>query len=134
VKCGKRLYDISLRVDVFKGSRVARVTATELNGKKLRFLTGVNYHPGESVTVGDGYACVWGIHPSDVSQNPIPLGAAILFDPALFPVVDRTENMVRVVSRPAYTVSTRILAASTKEKGIDTEERLLAFVRSLVGE
>lgn len=131
VKCGKRLYDISLRVDVFNGSRVAKVTATELNGKKVRFLTGVNYHPGESVTVGEGYAAVWGIHPADVSQNPSPLGAAILFDPALFPMVNRTGDMVRLVSRPATTVSTRITAASTKEKGIDTEERLLAFVRSL---
>ena len=131
VKCGKRLYDISLRVDVFNGSRVAKVTATELNGKKIRFLTGVNYHPGESVTVGEGYAAVWGVHPADVSQDPAPLGAAILFDPALFPMVDRTGDMVRLVSRPAMTVSTRIMAASTKEKGIDTEERLLAFVRSL---
>ena len=131
VPCGKKLYDISLRIDVFDASRVAKVTVRELNGKKLRFLTGVNFHPGESVTVGDGFAAVWGVHPSDVSQNPQPLGAAVLFDPSLFPSVTRTENMVQLVSKPAPSASVSVTAASTKEKGIDTEERLLAFIRSL---
>lgn len=131
VPCGKKLYDISLRIDVFDASRVAKVTVRELNGKKLRFLTGVNFHPGESVTVGDGFAAVWGVHPSDVSQNPQPLGAAVLFDPSLFPSVTRTESMVQLVSKPAPSASVSVTAASTKEKGIDTEERLLAFIRSL---
>ena len=134
VKCGRRTYDISLRIDVFNASRVARVTATELGGRKVRFLTGINYHPGESVTVGDGYACVWGIHPSDVSTNPIPIGGAVLFDPRTFPTVERTQDMVRVVSRPSTSVSTRIVGASTKEEGIDSEERLLGYIRSLLGE
>jgi hypothetical protein len=39
--------------------------------------------------------------------------------------------MVRLVSKPAPSVSVSVTAASTKEKGIDTEERLLAFIRSL---
>lgn len=134
VKCGRKTYDISVRVDVFDGSRVARVSATELGGRKLRFLTGVNYHPGESVTTGNGYAAVWGIHPADVSKDPSPIGAAILYDPALFPTVEQTPDMVRLISRPSASVSTRITAASTKEKGIDSEQRLLAFVRSLCGE
>ncbi len=131
VQCDGRLYDISLRVDVTEGSRVAKVTATELGGKKVRFLTGVNFHPGESVTVGDGYACVWGVHPADVSTSPSPIGAAIVFDPSIFKDVEKTSDMVRLISRPSSSVSTHITAASTKEKGISSEELLLSFVRSL---
>ena len=133
VACNGESYDISIRVDVFNGDRVAKVTATELNGKKVRFLTGVNYHPGESVVQGEGYASVWGVHPADVAQDPAPIGAAILYDTEVFPSVTQTENMVRLVSVPSVNVSTRIAAASASEPGLNTEKLFLSFVRSAAG-
>ena len=131
VMCRNKSYDISIRVDVFDGDRVAKVTAKELNGKKVRFLTGVNYHPEESVVQGRGYAAVWGVHPADVAQDPAPIGAAILYDARTFPSVTRTEDMVRLVSRPSVSVSTRIAAASANEPGLNTEELFLSFINSL---
>lgn len=131
VLCGRKSYDISVRVDVFDGDRSAVVTATELNGKKVRFLTGVNRQPGGVIRRGDGYASVWGVHPSDVSKNPIPLGAGIIWDPAVFPDVSETTDMVRLISKPAAGVSARVVAASTKEPGINTAELLDSYVRDL---
>ena len=46
--------DISIRIDMFAKKREATVTATELSGKKVQFLTGVNYHEGERVSMGEG--------------------------------------------------------------------------------
>lgn len=131
VMCRNKSYDISIRVDVFDGDRVAKVTAKELNGKKVRFLTGVNYHPEESVVQGRGYAAVWGVHPADVAQDPAPIGAAILYDARTFPSVTMTENMVQLVSRPSASVSTRIAAASANEPVLNTEELFLSFIKAL---
>lgn len=131
VVCRKKSYDISIRVDVSDGDRVAKVTARELNGRKVRFLTGVNYHPGESVIQGKGYASVWGTHPADVSQDPAPIGAGIIYDAKAFRKVVRTEDMVRLVSAPSAAVTTRIVSASTREPGLNTEGLFLSFVRSL---
>ena len=131
VMCRNKSYDISIRVDVFDGDRVAKVTAKELNGKKVRFLTGVNYHPEESVVQGRGYAAVWGVHPADVAQDPAPIGATILYDARVFPSVTRTENMVQLVSRPSASVSTRIAAASANEPVLNTEELFLSFIKAL---
>ena len=76
--------DISIRVEMTDRSRVAKVIATELGGRKVQFLTGVNYHPGETVEFGKDYISVWGIHPADVSQNPCELGGGMWFKPAKF--------------------------------------------------
>jgi hypothetical protein len=128
VHCNGEPHDISIRVDVFNGDRVGQVTATELHGKQVRFLTGINFHPGESVRVGEGYASVWGVHPSDVSQHPIPLGAGIFFDPKVFPDVFETADLVRLISVPASSVQTRIVAASTKEAELGTQEEFERYV------
>ena len=39
--------DISIRIDMTRRTRDAQVTATELSGKPVMFLTGVNYHHGQ---------------------------------------------------------------------------------------
>lgn len=131
VVCGGEIYDVSVRIDVSDGDRTAKVTATELSGKEVNFLTGINYHSGESVMIGDGYASAWGVHPSDVSQNPVPIGAGICFDKAVFPRVEKTADMVRLISEPSSSVSTVVVAASTKEPVICTQELFEAFVRGL---
>lgn len=120
--------DISIRVDMTQKSRIAQVTATELSGKKVQFLTGVNYHEGQRVNHGEGYISVWGIHPADVSTSPIPLGAGMFFSAKTFPVIEKTDNMVRLVSKPTSQVSTKVIAASTKEAELNTAKRFEAFM------
>lgn len=120
--------DISIRIDVLAKKREAKVTARELSGKKVQFLTGVNFHEGEKVSMGSGWASVWGIHPANVSTDPKPVGAAILFNAKKFESVEKTENMVRLVSYPASSVSTELVAASTKEAELNSVKRFEAYV------
>lgn len=120
--------DVSIRVDVYVKNRTARVTATELSGKKVQFLTGINYHEGETVVIGESYAYVWGVHPANVSENPKPVGAGISFNSKKFERVTKTENMVRLVSLPASSVTTKLTGASTKEAELNTAKRFGAYM------
>lgn len=123
------LVDVSIRVEMKDDSRVAKVVATELNGQKVQFLTGINYHKGETVEYGKKYIAVWGIHPADVSSNPSPLGAGMWFKPGKFAVVEQTDNMVRIISKPAKTISTQVVAASIKEDELGSEEKFVSYMR-----
>lgn len=120
--------DVSIRIDMTDKDRVARITATELSGKKVSFLTGVNFHEGQRVVVEDEYVSVWGVHPADVSQSPIPIGAGMFFAPKLFSTVEKTDNMVRLISKPASEISTRVVAASTKEAELNSARRFEAYM------
>lgn len=120
--------DISIRIDMTEKSRIAKVTAKELSGKKVQFLTGVNHHKGQRVNYGEGYISVWGIHPADVSAAPIPLGAGMFFSAKTFPQVEKTEDMVRLISKPSSEVSTKVIAASTKEAELNTPKRFEAYM------
>ena len=121
--------DVSIRVEMTDGSRVAKVIATELNGRKVQFLTGVNFHPGETVEFGKKYISVWGIHPADVSQNPCELGGGMWFKPNKFEAPEKTENMVRIISKPASRIETQVVAASVKEDELNTAEKFAAYMR-----
>lgn len=120
--------DISVRIDVTSKNRTAKVTAQELSGRKVQFLTGVNYHEGQRVNFGEQYISVWGIHPADVSSSPVPIGAGLYFSSKLFPVIEKTENMVRIISKPSSKISTKLIAASTKEAELNTARRFEAFM------
>ncbi|MBO4340367.1 MAG: DUF4861 family protein [Bacteroidales bacterium] len=121
--------DVSVRVDVSDVSRWAVVSARELSGKPVRFVTGVNYHPGSEILRDEGLAAVWGCHPADVSSKPVPIGGAIRFNPSVFPFVDDTGNTVRLVSEPVSGFSTEIVSASVKEAELCTAERFFDFVK-----
>ena len=115
--------DISIRIDMDRKSREATVTATSLTGKPVMFLTGVNYHRGETVKCGNGFIFAWGIHPADVSASPIPIGAGMFYKPSDFGPMEVTGDMVRIISRPAKSISTTVVAASTKEAELNTAKR-----------
>ena len=89
----------------------------------VMFLTGVNYHPGETVKCGNGFIFAWGIHPADVSASPIPIGAGMFYKPSDFGPMEVTGDMVRIISRPAKSISTTVVAASTKEAELNTAKR-----------
>lgn len=121
--------DISIRIDVTAKSREAKVTAKELSGKSVQFLTGINWHEGERVTVEDGLISVWGVHPANVSSAPIPVGAGMKFNPKKFGKVEKTSDMVRLISMPAKSVSTVIVGASTKEAELNSAKRFEEYLR-----
>lgn len=117
------LVDISIRIDVDSKSREAVVTATEVNGEKVAFLSGVNWHEGNKVSQGEGYISVWGTHPVKKGQVAFPIGAGLRYSVKDFPVVERTDDMVRIISKPVSKVRTRVVAASVKEAELNTVKR-----------
>ena len=122
--------DVSIRVDVTEASRWASVTVRELNGKPLRFATGINYPSQAQIRQGDGWAAVWGEHPADVSSNPAPIGGGIRYDMRQFPEMEDTGGTIRLVSSPIPSFTTRIIAASVKEDMLNTPDLFFAFVES----
>lgn len=122
------LVDISIRVDVEAKTRIAVVTATELSGKKVQFLTGVNFHEGQKVTYEEEYISVWGPHPVKKTETPFPIGAGMFFSEKTFPVMEKTENMVRIISKPASRVSTKVVSASVKEAELNSAKRFESYM------
>ena len=123
------MLDISLRVDMFDNSRVAEVTATVLNGRKVRFLTGINFQPGESMEFGRRYIAVWGTHPtSPLTQDPLPVGAGLKFKPLRFSKVEKTADMLRIISKPARQVKTKLIVASVREDELNTPEKFFSYM------
>ena len=122
--------DVSIRVDVCDRDRWATVTVRELSGKPLRFVTGVNYHPGSQILWEDNWIAVWGEHPADVSTAPAPIGGALRYDPEQFFGCEDTGSYIRIFSAPLASFTTRIIAASVKEDALNTSERFFAYVRS----
>lgn len=120
------LVDIMIRIDVTAKSRLATVTASELSGKKVQFLTGVNYHEGQKVIYDKDHISVWGTHPA--KEASLPIGSALLFSSKAFPTVEKTDEMVRAISAPSSEIKTRILAASTKEAELNSAKRFEEYV------
>ena len=129
VPYGADSVDVSLRVDVTDSSRWATVTVRELSGKPLRFVTGVNYHPGAEILSESGLAAVWGEHPANISAHPVPIGGAIRYNPADFPQAEDTGLAIQLVSVPLAAFSTEILSASAKEKELPAADRFFSFVK-----
>lgn len=121
--------DILIRIEMKDNSRIAKVIGRELNGKKVQFLTGVNYHKGETVEYGRNYIAVWGVHPADVSAAPSPLGAGMWFSPRKFESTEKTGDMVRLISKPATEISTKVVAASIKEDELGSEAKFISYMR-----
>ncbi|MBR4300156.1 MAG: DUF4861 family protein [Bacteroidales bacterium] len=123
------LVDISIRIDVTAKDRNAKVTAHELSGKKVQFVTGVNWHEGQHVSFDESHICVWGTHPSDTTVSSFPVGAGMLYSAKSFPVVEKTVDMVRIISKHTDKVSTSIVAASTKEAELNSLRRFEAYLK-----
>lgn len=122
------LVDISIRIDVNAKSREAVISARELSGKKVMFLTGVNYHEGQTVLHDDGHILVWGIHKGGKAKYVTPIGAAMTFPGKMFPTVEKTDNMVRIISKAVSEVRTCVVATSTREAELNTLKRFEAYI------
>lgn len=125
-----KLVDIAVRVDMNKNSRVAKISARELGGHKVQFLTGINYHKDAFLTFGAGYLGAWGIHPADVSKKPTPIGAGLRYKTSVFGNPEKTDDMIRIISKPTSSVSTEMIAASNKETHINNPAAFAAALKS----
>lgn len=122
------LVDISIRIDMTEKSRTAVITASELSGKKVRFLTGVNFHQGQKVVYDESHISVWGVHPADVSSSPVAVGAGMFYKKKDFPAAEKTDDMVRLISAPCAKVKTRVVGASVKEAELNSAKRFEAYM------
>ena len=124
-----RKVDISVRIEMSDNSRKAKIIASVVSGGRVQFVTGLNYHAGEYVQAGWGAIGTWGIHPADVSENPIEVGAGMMYDPDDFRgVPDSLDDMVRLVSKPCRKLVTTVVAASVKEDELNTPEKFFDYL------
>ena len=123
--------DIKVRVTVFCDKREALVEAEEMNGKKVQFVTGVNYHPENKVQKGERFIAVWGIHPEDVAEKPVDLGGAILFSPKIFTIQKDDGEQVLLISKPRNNIETYITSANSNESEINTVDKFIKYVEEL---
>lgn len=121
--------NVAVRVDVQNKNRLAVITATEITGKKVQFVTGLNHHPGQKVVYTDSYLMVWGPHPEIESGKSFAVGAGMFYSVKLFPVVENVGDMVRLISKPTSSISTRVVASSTKEAELNSAKRLEAYMQ-----
>lgn len=118
--------DISVRIDMTGKTREALVTASELSGKKVMFLTGVNRHKGQKVALADGVISVWGPHPDH--ENPFPIGGGMRYSVKDFPTLEEGEDIIRIVSKLTSKVSTKVVSASVKEAELNSAKRFEAYM------
>jgi hypothetical protein len=124
---GRRV-NILVRVTVDSDTRYATVEAKAVKGGPVKFVTGINYHPGEQVEKRDGLIATWGEHPEDVAAEKVSIGSAILYDPEDFDKVIDDGTQYLLVSKPAESLETKITSANAREPEINTMDRFMEFL------
>lgn len=107
--------DILVRVTVFSGFRQAKVEAWALTDEKVQFVTGINYHQDQQVRIEDDYMITWGLHPEDITNEKVEVGAAIVFNPDDFNLRFKDQIQYLLVSKPTKFLSSWITSANAKE-------------------
>lgn len=124
--------DIAVRVFMTNGSRTATIEAECISGQKVVFLTGVNYHEGQSLDYSNGRIAVWGIHPADVVKNPLPIGGGMKYSTKKWSTVTKTADMLQIVSKkPVKKATTTVVAACSRETSLNNEKSFFNFVKNL---
>ena len=124
-----RKVDVSVRIGMTDKSRKAKIIASVVSGGRVQFVTGLNYHAGEYVQAGWGAIGTWGIHPADVSENPIEVGTGLEYDPDDYVgIPESLDDMVRLVSKPCRKLVTTVVAASVKEDELNTPEKFFDYL------
>ena len=125
-----RNVDILVRVTVYSGIREAKVEAFALTDLPVQFVTGINYHKTSEVHNEDGLIATWGLHPEDVAAEPIKLGAAIFYQPSDYTDKQDDGTEILLISKPGKELTTWISSANAKEKGLNTMEKFLQYLKS----
>jgi len=129
-----RKVDILVRVTVYSGIRKAKVEAFALSDKNVQFVTGINYHKGQNVVVGDNRIFTWGLHPEDVAAESVELGAAILFNPDDFEKKMDDGEAHLLIAKPGKYIGCWISSANAKEPNINTLEKFMDFSENRIEE
>ncbi len=119
--------DILVRVTVYSGVRKAKVEAFALSDAQVEFVTGINYHPGQQVVVEEDRIFTWGLHPEDVADEKVELGAAIFLNPDDCALKMDDGNQHIFILKPAKYLSYWISSANGKEPVINTLDRFIDF-------
>lgn len=120
--------DISFRIETSSKSRDAVITVKELSKKKVQFVTGVNFHPGETVKCATGYIFTWGVHPTGTEGENVPVGAGLFYSQSQFGPMEVTSDMVRIISVPTSQISYKVVAASTLEAELNNLKRFESYM------
>lgn len=118
--------DISVRIDMTAKTREAVITATELAGKKVMFLTGVNRHKGQKVTIAEGVISVWGPHPDQ--EKPFPIGAGMRYSVKDLPTIEEGDDMISIISKSLSRMTTRVVSGSVKEAELNSAKRFESYM------
>jgi hypothetical protein len=113
-----RKVDILVRVTVRSGSRFAEVEAEALKGGPVRFVTGINHHPGLELVKKKGMVATWGTHPEDVAADKVAVGAALTYNPDDFVKQMNNGTEFLLISKPTGKLATKIISACAREPEI----------------
>ena len=131
VKYKGEIVDIKVKVTVFSGKREALVEAEELNGKKVQFSTGVNYHKGNKLVQKNNFIAVWGVHPEDIAGTPLNMGAALIYNPDDFSDKKDDGAQVFLISKPANKIKTWISSSNSGESTLNNSSDFLEYISKL---
>lgn len=123
--------DVLVRVTVFSGIREAKVEAFAFSSKPVQFLTGVNYHDATETKQSEKYICTWGVHPEDVAAFQLNIGAAIIYNPADFESVTKTEKQYQMVTKPTNYLATWITSACEKEQTLNSMAAFVGYLEEI---
>lgn len=123
--------DVLVRVTVFSGIREAKVEAFAFSSKPVHFLTGVNYHDATETKQSEKYICTWGVHPEDVAAFQLNIGAAIIYNPADFESVTKTEKQYQMVTKPTNYLATWITSACEKEQTLNSMAAFVGYLEEI---
>jgi hypothetical protein len=125
-----RKVDILVRVTVKSGVRFADVEAEVLKGGPVRFITGINYHPGLEIVKKKGRIATWGTHPEDVAAEKVAVGAALIYQPDDFVKLQDDGSGILLISKPTAEISTKVISACAREPEINTMEKFVRYIDS----
>ncbi len=126
--------DVKITVSVSDNSRIAEISAECVSGQKVVFMSGVNFHPGQQLKLADGRIAVWGVHPADVVENPLPIGAGLTYKTKVWSGldIDNTLGFVAIKTRkPVTKASVNVVAACSREDAINTCQKFFDYVFAL---
>ncbi len=128
VICDGESYDISIRIETTTGKREAKITAKELNGRKVHFVTGIKCDGHAQNYMGRGLIAVWN---SDLeeSESRTEVGTALKYKGSQFPDKPAYDGqMYYLISKKRNKVSTSILGASNLESELCDFDKFIDYI------
>ncbi|MCF8346498.1 MAG: DUF4861 domain-containing protein [Bacteroidales bacterium] len=123
--------DIRVLVIVYPDSRLAKVSAESLDGNKVQFVTGINYHDELEIRQTDRYIATWGIHPEDVAAEKVAVGAALFIPEMGISDVQKYQDQYILISYPVNHLSVQVTSANAREQEINTFRKFIKEIESI---